>query len=263
MNRQGAKSTFLSIFRQEGSLILLDRLDRGPFDHCLVKLCLALVCGIATTVPAATITVTSTADSGGGSLRAALASAGNGDTINFSLTTPATITLTTGLLQITNSLTILGPGAGNLAINGNANDHVFSITPSNTVTLAGLTITNGLIANPGNGGGVLNYHSTLTVSNCTISGNFSGGHGGAIANDGYGVGPATLTVVNSTLRGDSSGYGGGISNDGHSFGSATLTLVNSSLNGGLNRSFMLSAWGSRSSSSGGRRLARPSLRPNR
>ncbi|MDE3109431.1 MAG: hypothetical protein KGL02_05770, partial [Acidobacteriota bacterium] len=40
-----------------------------------------------------TITVTNTADSGAGSLRAAVASAAPGDTINFSLTYPATITL--------------------------------------------------------------------------------------------------------------------------------------------------------------------------
>jgi hypothetical protein len=49
---------------------------------------------LGTTLPswAATYTVTSNADSGTGSLRGALASAANGDTIDFSLTYPATIT---------------------------------------------------------------------------------------------------------------------------------------------------------------------------
>ena len=69
-------------------------------------------------VHAATITVTSTADSGAGTLRDALASASDGDTIDFSVT--GTITLTSGQLVVNNSLTISGPGAANLAVNGNA-----------------------------------------------------------------------------------------------------------------------------------------------
>src|SRR5438876_8223193 len=72
---------------------------------------------------AATITVTSTADSGAGSLRAALASASDGDTIDFSVT--GTITLTSGELLVGKSVTISGPGAANLAVNGNAAGRVF------------------------------------------------------------------------------------------------------------------------------------------
>jgi len=45
---------------------------------------------------AATITVTSTADGGSGSLRTALVSVASGDTIDFSLPAPAKITLTSG-----------------------------------------------------------------------------------------------------------------------------------------------------------------------
>src|SRR4051812_12445750 len=71
---------------------------------------------------AATITVTSVADSGTGTLREALASASSGDTISFSLTTPARITLSSGELLVTKSLTISGPGASNLAVDGNGGD---------------------------------------------------------------------------------------------------------------------------------------------
>ncbi len=60
------------------------------FDHRLVALSLAL-CAVATDLRAATITVTSTADSGAGSLRGALAGATNSDTINISLPTPTKI----------------------------------------------------------------------------------------------------------------------------------------------------------------------------
>src|SRR5437660_3141636 len=89
-----------------------------------------------------TIIVTSTADSGAGTLRAALASAANGDTIDASGVT-GTILLTSGELLVTNSVTILGPGPANLAVNGNAASRVFHIAPSNTATIASLTITNG------------------------------------------------------------------------------------------------------------------------
>ena len=62
-----------------------------------------------TTVHAATITVSSTADNGAGTLRNALASVANGDTINFTVT--GNILLTTGELLISNSVTIAGPGS--------------------------------------------------------------------------------------------------------------------------------------------------------
>ena len=57
---------------------------------------------------AATITVTSTADSGAGSLRQAVADASAGDTVDFNLTYPATITLTSGDININKDLTITG-----------------------------------------------------------------------------------------------------------------------------------------------------------
>src|SRR6266571_1652069 len=174
---------------------------------------------------AATITVTSTADSGAGTLRAALASAANGDTIDASGVT-GTILLTSGELLVTNSVTILGPGPANLAVNGDAVSRVFHIALSNTVTIASLTITNGKTSGgypTSSGGGIYNYHSTLTVSNCTLSGN-SAPYGGSIYNDGY-SGSATLVVSTSTLSSNSvSGSGGGIYNDGTSSGNAMLTV---------------------------------------
>src|ERR1043166_3453699 len=77
---------------------------------------------LATTVPAPPIcssVVTSTADDGSpGTLRAALACVPPGATITFALTTPATIILTSGELPVTKNVTILGPGADLLAVNG-------------------------------------------------------------------------------------------------------------------------------------------------
>jgi hypothetical protein len=68
--------------------------------------------------------------------------------------------------------------------------------------LKDLTISNG---HGGLGGGIYNA-GTLTVSNCTLSGNSAGGAGGGIEN------LETLTVSNCTLSGNSAFYGGGIRN---------------------------------------------------
>jgi hypothetical protein len=200
------------------------------------------------------LTVTSTADSGAGTLREALTNAANGDTINFSIT--GTITLTNGVLLVTNNVTILGPGPAGLAVNGNGNSRVFRAQGGVSATIAGLTITNGKALGDF-GGGIYNDHSTLTVSNCSLTGN-SSRFGGSIYNDGVGgtaslsvtdstistnmagiagagifnnaiSGSATLTVANTTFIGNftaSNGNGAGIYNDGQSSGSAMLTVVN-------------------------------------
>ena len=90
---------------------------------------------------AGTITVINTNDSGPGSLRQALADANDGDTITFTIT--GTIGLTTAELLVDKSVTISGPGADNLAVNGNAKSRVFYIASGKTVTMSDLTITNG------------------------------------------------------------------------------------------------------------------------
>jgi hypothetical protein len=59
--------------------------------------------------PVSILTVTSTADSGAGTLRQALTDANPGDTIEFNLSYPAAIVLTSGELIITKDLIINGP----------------------------------------------------------------------------------------------------------------------------------------------------------
>ena len=199
---------------------------------CIVVAC--LLAGNQRNARAATITVTSTADSGPGTLRDALASVADGDTIDASGVS-GTIALTSGELLVTNSVDILGPGPANLAVDGNfpnTTNRVFHIAQSNIVTIASLTITNGASVFTDLGTGILNDHSTLTVSNCTLSGN-SAHNGGGIYNDGAFGGSATLTVIASALSGNSAGEGGGIFNDGAGGGSATLTVNNSTLSGNV------------------------------
>src|SRR5439155_6040299 len=128
---------------------------------------------------------------------------------------------------VSNSVNILGSGPGNLAVNGNAASRVFYISNGVSVALSGLTITNGFVNSDSSpatsGGGIYNDHSTLTVSNCTVSGN-SANEGGGIYNYGFNVGGATLRVSGSTLSGNSAAlFGGGIENNGGA-GNATATV---------------------------------------
>jgi hypothetical protein len=140
-------------------------------------------------------TVTNVNDSGAGSLRDCIANAASGDTINFSLTSPATITLTTGMLTINTSLTIMGPGASNLTVSGNNASPVFSISSGTTVNISGLTITGGATFTL-NGGGIINSGS-LTLSNSVVTGNFSDAPSDSTGGGIYTTG--ALTVNNSTL----------------------------------------------------------------
>jgi hypothetical protein len=192
----------------------------------------ALVLALTQVSHAATLFVTSTADSGAGTLREALASAADSDTIDVTGVS-GTIRLTSGELLVARSVTILGPGAANLAIDGNRAGRVFQILPSNIVTIADLTITNGYAESPlhpyATGGGILNTHAALTVSNCTISGN-RGYLGGGIGNSGsYYGGRSSLNVINCTLsRNSAVNEGGGIHSDGEG-GIAVLEIIHSTL----------------------------------
>jgi hypothetical protein len=196
----------------------------------ILTICLALLCAVATSARATTITVINTNDSGPGSLRQALADANNGDTIDFD---PAlkgqTITLTSGELAIDKNITITGPGANLLVVSRVQNAspfRVFHVLPAHTAIIQGLTISNGL-AQPGFGGGILNEGSA-TVGNCAVSGNSATASGGGIFSGYSSESATTLIIESSTLNGNFAGdYGGAIAN--FSFG--TVTILNSTLSG--------------------------------
>ncbi len=185
-----------------------------------------------------TLTVTTTNDSGTGSLRAEIAAAHNGDTIKFAPgLNGQTIALTSGELLITHNLTITGPGAADLTVSGSNRSRVFEVAKNETVTLNGLTISDGdgvraagaSDSNDGFGGGIHNL-GKLTVASSTLSHNSAKWGGGVIANSG------TLTVVNSTLSNNSANMGGAIYNQAHATGPLTVSNCivsgNSARNGG-------------------------------
>ena len=195
---------------------------KGAVLWAVVALFAVLAVGLALgsgdkVVRAATITVTSTGDSGPGSLRQAIIDASPGGTINFAVT--GTITLTSGQLTITRGLTVQGPGSGDLAISGNNSSRVFSIGGA-VVSISGVTISNGTADN---GGGIFSA-GVLTLNSATVTSNSASGSGGGV----YNVAGGFLTLNNSTVRGNtarSSGGGGGV----YTWG--TLTLTNSTVSG--------------------------------
>jgi hypothetical protein len=170
--------------------------------------------------------VTSLNDSGAGSLRQTIAGAASGDTIQFAPSlSGGTIILTSGELVIGHSLTITGLGASSLSISGDNASAIFAVSAATTVSISGLTITDGL----GIGGGIYNDGS-LTITNCTLSSDaaivgvatglgFTGddaGDGGGIFNDAAG----TLTISGTTISGGEADLGGGVYNNG---GHVTIT----------------------------------------
>ena len=193
---------------------------------------LALLFAVALHAPADIITVTNTNDSGPGSLRDALAIANDGDTITFEVS--GTIALTTGELMVNSSITISGPGADNLAVNGNAKSRVFYIAPDTAVSISGLSITNGNVPFD-NGGGIYNDGTVLILDNCTISGNSAQGGGGIYNNATAQNGSVTLLITNSTISGNSTSSlgGGGIFNDGRGAGNGPVQIINSTLSGNV------------------------------
>ncbi|MGZ5481620.1 MAG: beta strand repeat-containing protein, partial [Pyrinomonadaceae bacterium] len=177
--------------------------------------------------------VTTTADSGAGSLREAMMNvcAAPNNVITFNIdpgTGPHTIQLASVLPAIAASVDITNTSGESITVSGEgAADpyRIFKINSGQTVNISNLTITNGApdgaAVFPANvGGGILN-EGTLTLTGCTVSGNtVTSIGGGGIYN--YLPG-ATLNLVNSTVSGNHAtvtSAGGGIHNNG---GNVSLT----------------------------------------
>ena len=170
------------------------------------------------TVTAATssLIVTNTNDSGAGSLRAAITQAEMdpaGDTITFASGVTGTITLMSALPTITQNVTITGPGAGVVAVDGGSTSpstgvRVFDIT-GGVVAISGLTIQNGNVPSGDGGGVAVAGGATLTLTNDVLSGNSAlNGNGGGVVSNG------TLTLTDCTLTGNRTQEGGGVYSNG-------------------------------------------------
>ena len=126
---------------------------------------------------------------------------------------PATITLSSGQLIISKSLTIAGPGPGLITISGNGINRIFQVSaPSEaeaiSVSLSGLTIRDGN-AGVDYGGGLSNGNAILSLFEIRFVGNRAW-LGGGMQN----TGKATLSgvdFVDNVADFDGLGRGGGLS----------------------------------------------------
>ncbi len=205
----------------------------------LLALLLAMAASIAPAAHAAsTISVTTTADEsdagscgtftdnpgpdGVWSLREAICATNNvagADTINITAT--GTISLTSILPTIQDSLTIIGPGASSLTVSGENRWRVFHVWMGcETFSFQNMTIANG---KADFGAGIrINGALAVSVNQVTFSGNVGTNSGSAI----YNASGNSLTVTKSTFV-NNVGFGGAVSNDGPS----TLIVADSTFSG--------------------------------
>lgn len=200
----------------------------------------------------ATLTVKNLLDDGSpGSLRGVIDAANAteaADTIVFRAGLEGTILLSSlNSLDISEDLTITGPGASKLAISGIHNQTIFRINAAEvlTVKMSGLELRNGktsfdggAIANGGDpfssganltvrnmaftgnqaaNGGAISSSENLTVAKCTFSGNTATDNGG-------GIFASSATINDSRFSGNAANQGGAI----HAF---TATVTRSTIAG--------------------------------
>ena len=193
----------------------------------VISLCLCFCTQLAWSVDVA---VTSDADTGANTLRDALATANNGDTIVFALPAGSTISLASGL-TVTKNLAIDGAGSPGLTISGNHAVTVLTINGPASATISNLTIadgTNGIQALGalsllkstvrGSTTGISSY-GTLLVANSTISGNSTPTVGGGIK-----LYAGAATITNNTFVNNAAHYGGAIESESSSLSTVTNNL---------------------------------------
>ncbi|HEV2692411.1 MAG TPA: LamG domain-containing protein [Verrucomicrobiae bacterium] len=171
-----------------------------------------------------------------GSLRQTIVLAPLNSTITFAPYLSGQIITLNSQIVLTNSLVILAPTNG-IELDGHGVTRIFAATNA-TITMNALTIANGR-ETAGGGGGILNYSSTLVLSNCTVTGNVAAETtwgGGGIMNYGGNLILSECTVAANSAN-NSSG-GGGIWSD-----SGTLVVKQSTVAGNSASSSVLGGGG--------------------
>ena len=163
-----------------------------------------------------------------------------GSEIDFDPSVTGTIVLTSGELDITSDVTIVGPGAGVLAISGNNASAIFNIASDVTASISGLSLIDG----NGTYGGALFNEGTLTIAQSVFANNAApAGLGGAIYNRALVGHPidGLLTLSDDTFSNNSAVDAGAIDN----WAGGDVTINNSTFNGNSAQSggAILNEWG--------------------
>lgn len=142
---------------------------------------------------------------------------------------PRTILLALGQLQINDGLTINGPGARQLMIDGNHTSRVFVTSAlKKNIFLIKLTIQNGHIYAENSfltyGAGIWNTNGFLRLEDVTVRNNDATGADPKESEEGGGIyNTGSMQIIRSTISGNKAGAGGGIQNHG------TLVVYNSTI----------------------------------
>ena len=167
-------------------------------------------------------TVTSSADSGPGSLRHALENICDNSTIDFAPDlADQTITLTAGPLSVSRLITITNPLAPNLTISGNHSSTIFHVQSSGQLSLDNLTLAHGA-ATDQHGGAIYNDGGRVNISQATLSDNAAPSYGGGI----YNANTGTVNILQTALLHNQAAAGGAIYNL-----SGLVNVGNSTLSG--------------------------------
>jgi hypothetical protein len=165
------------------------------------SLLLAVLLLSASTADAATLTVTTLANAGAGSLREAITLAAPGDTIEFAVT--GTILLTSGSLSIGKNLAIDGPGSSQLVING-GNARAFDVSAAANVTIRDLAIEDAITSF---GAGIRNQ-GTLLLERVTLRNNYADSGSAGVENSG------SLTLRSCLVHGNNGDFSGTVNSSG-------------------------------------------------
>lgn len=133
-----------------------------------VTLCLTGLLGRTGTADAATLRVSNCQDSGAGSLRHAVFAAQDGDTIDMQALTCGAIVFTRAIRIDQNGLTIIGPEASVLALDGNHAGRLFFQPGPGTLSLRSITLRNGRYAAPRARGGCISSAGNIELRDAWV-----------------------------------------------------------------------------------------------
>ena len=124
--------------------------------------------GYSKSAEAAVIRVSNCADSGNGSLRRAISTAFSGDTIDMRSLTCGSIVFSRAIRIDQNGLTLVGPGASALALDGNHAGRLFFQPGPGTLSLRSLSLKNGRYAAPLARGGCISTAGNIELRDAWV-----------------------------------------------------------------------------------------------
>ncbi len=214
-----ALSRFLPLASLSGSMLLMaSPAIAGSADDSIA------------TVPAAgengaTIAVANCNDSGPGSLRAAVAGAASGDTIDMAALSCRRINLTSGAIAIPqDDLGLVG--GGRITVDANGTSSVFRHLGTGRLRIRGMTIARGFLRSDTEAlGGCIYSAGSIELNHALVHWCNARATGNGIANGGGVYAAGTATLANSQVVGNTAGHadplmsyhsaGGGIYVRGH------------------------------------------------